>query len=429
MQKKAIVKIVILSIFTIILIGGGVVFFQRLKSDKQVYGIDLLNHIPKESNVVIAIRKSSELKNISSNEKIELLLHSIGSKLAYPFYLVELSRREQAVVAKLSSSQEIDIKSIIEKNLYPTFPPQKRYYKKAEILFYTTKDTNVFFVCSFFNGLFIAAYDYKTIQSIIDTEASQSLYSIDFYEHVEPFFKSSSLVHYQKIGSGQMIYSLDTRDSLWRLEGYIDQKISSAFDDSLAVDTSLFPSAYEAFQVERINSNLNDSLIPILKTPYYRFWIDSASFIATTQFYIDRYELYDKLNSIEKVESGKSLVRHGYTIGKKYSIYSGSKSFDKYVFRSDIPIYFAFKEGLFIYSDNKEVLRQYIIKPEANHGLVDMDFKNIGETYFFSKNLLRVNHPLIRQLNLKSFLIGEDVELKIYPDIEYYKIEISSKHF
>lgn len=423
MQKKTILKIIIAFIFTIVLIIGGVIFFQRLSSDKKIYSIDLQKHIPKNSNKVIEIRRENELKNVVMDKKIETLLHSISGELSYPFYLMGVSTEDQAVIAKLSSSQEIKVRDIISKSLYPTFPPQKRRYKNTDILFYTTKARDEFFICAYFNGIFLAGYNYKSLQAIIDVEATKSFFTASFYQDVSPFFKSASLVYYQNIDSLLAVYSLNQRDSVLVLDGYLNRKVDLGSEDSLMIDQSIFPTNYEAFQVETKTHIFDKSLSTTFKAPYYTFWMDSVMTLSATKFDVDRYQLYDILNSIERKLVGKNLYRHGYTMGKKYSIYSGSDLFTKEVFKTDQIVYFAFKEGYLLYSKDKNILYKYILKAE-NSGL-NLDLKDMDEMFFYTKDLSIVNHPFIDKLNLR----GTDLTLEVYPDNDYYKIEVRVKHF
>lgn len=428
MQKKTIIRIVIIFFFTILLIGGGLVFFQRLQSDKRVYAIDLHNYIPKESKEVVEVRRESDLKNITIENKVSLLIESIKTEISYPFYLLNPSSKDHVIVAKLSSSQEVRVREVFAKSLFSTYPPQKRKYKDAEVLFYTTNNLNEFFVCSFYNGIFIAAHNYKLVQNIIDTDAPKSLFSIPFYKETEPFFKSESLVYYDNSDSLSMVFSLNLRDSLLALDGYVNQKIVDTTQvDSLVLDSSLFPLNYLAFQIEKKSSSIDESLVDIFKPPYYTFWIDSATVLSATKFALNRYDLYDTLNAIEKEQTGKNLFRHGYTIDKKYSIYNGSSLFNKKVFKTEKLIYFAFKDGYLLYSNDKEVLRRHILKTE--NLTVNLELKDMSETYFYSKNPSIVNHPLVKRLNLKSISGKKDLSLEIYPDVEYYKFEINAKHF
>lgn len=426
MPKKSIVKIAILSIFTIILIGGGVVFFQRLRADKQVYAIDLQKHIPKSAERIIEVRKESELKNVIKQRKLSDVLSSIGGEIDYPFYLVDLSKQADVVVAKLSSSHEINVRNIISKNLFPSYPPQKRQYKTAEVLFFTTKDANEFFICTYFKGVFIATYNYKALQAIVDTDEANSLLSEPFYKEVVPFFKSSSLVYYGKVDSVSMVYSVSQQDSLSLLDGFFDKK----FEESkpLELDIRLFPENFEAFQVDKANLSINQSLSGVFKAPYYTFWIDSLSTLSVTRFDLDRYELYDVLNAVEKKISAKDLYRHGYTFGKKYSIYNGSDSFNREVFKSDKLIYFTFKDGYLLYSTDKEVLRKYILKTVISDFKMS-EMKDNCDTYFYSRNSSKISPSFLDKLGVDDRFRNGTLTLEVYPEINYQKIEGSVKHF
>lgn len=425
MPKKSIVKIVLLSIFTIILIGGGFILFQRLRADKHVYAIDLQKHIPKTAERIIEVRKGNELKNVINQGKLSNILSSIGAEVDYPFYLINLSKQADVVVAKLSSSHEVDVRNIILKDLFPSFPPQKRKYKTAEVLFFTTKEANEFFICTYFKGLFIATYNYKALQSIIDTEESNSLLSSPFYKEMLPFFKSSSLVYYDKLDSLSMVYSISRQDSLLLLEGYVDKKMQESAPSRL--DIALFPESFEAFQIDKANLSLNQSFSTIFKAPYYKFWIDSVASLSVTRFDIDRYELYDTLNAIERKLSGKNLYRHGYTLGKKYSIYSGSDFFTQEVFKSDKLIYFTFKDGCFLYSNDKELLYRYILKSVVS----DFDLSEMNEnceTYFYSRNSSKIGSSFLQKLGVDDRFREGSLTFKIYPEMNYQKIEASVKH-
>lgn len=429
MSIKSIVKIVILSILTIIIVWYGVVFYQRLNFDRKTYDVNIYTYIPQEAKQVLQVNK---VKDFSRLEIFLGDLMNVLSRLEFglekPYYVANLGN-DAVILSKLNSSQQTKIREHLDQNLYSEYPPQKKKYNGVDILFYTTSQKDIFFVCTFLDGVFVAGYDYRSIEKVIDTKIdnAKGLFTDKFFRETSTLLHRSApillFVNNDSVSfSGEMIYnaglSVEGYQKIDKLSSHIENK------DSLNISYSIFPNSFAAFKVARNLSNFNDSLSNLFQAPYYQFYTNNSTLIYLMSFSVDRYELYDILNKEERKYSKTDLTRHGYTFGKKYSIYSGSKKFSKNIFKNDNTVYFAFKDGCMIYSLDKQNVTDYILNSGGFVPTHDYEVNPYCEIYAFSKNVNK--YPLSRSFKDYNLLVGTDTVgmFQAYKKNKFLKLEI-----
>lgn len=428
MQVKSVIKIVILSFFTVVIVIYGIMFYQRLNFDRQIYDVDVHSYIPVDVSQVLQVNKTLDLDKLAPFiVGLENLLPRIENSLTFPYYVVNTSGDGLVVMSKLNTSQQEALKRKIEIDIFPAFPPQKKKYKDAELLFYTTAKQSEFFVCTFFEGVFIGGYNYKSIEDAINTRAKAGInfFSNNFFNSVTSLMQGTYPASVYINSDGVLSAYNILYDKTVNLTGYRSDCVSEESDvDSLNIDFSVFPNNVKAFGVERNLEGFSDSLRYLFHPPYYQFYTDVEEPIHAMAFDIGRYKLYDLLNAVERKLGGRDLVRHGYTVGKKYSIYSGSTKFNEDVFQSDQTIYFVFKDDYMAYSKNRANLTKYIL----NSGNFKKNFvETINphfETYFFTQNLLKLSHPFYPTeyySTLKSDTVGL---VKVHHESKFFKIEL-----
>lgn len=154
--------------------------------DRKTHEVDLLSLIPADTKSILQINKfdrfSLQLDSIITDSADEDMLNwfvtlnrfisplkkeakSLSQK-ENGYLLVSFHDEGDIYYAKLHP-EEIDIwKKMLEKNVFPPFPPEIQRYEGIDILHYTLADDR-FFSCIFKGGIFVGSFNNKLIEKVI----------------------------------------------------------------------------------------------------------------------------------------------------------------------------------------------------------------------------------------------------------------------
>ncbi|NDW10746.1 hypothetical protein [Dysgonomonas sp. 520] len=370
MQIKRIVKIIILSVFMLAAIITGIVMYQRLSYNKEVFDTDIYDFIPNSATSVLQINRAADNLYPFLGELQPTI--SRLQPLSYPQYVVN-NNSDRAFVSKISKEQEIDIKNLLTNEIYPNFKAKELSYKDATIYFYPS-DEEKFFACIFHKGIFACSYKYKLLEQIIDSEQEMAFFSgLDFEQFKEKTstaFVANLFVKDKDKDTKAVFNYLESTGNI-QLDGYavpsalvLGKMCDTAEDIHLKVNTSLsiFPDSLSAFEVQNNTAIVADSEACWFTVPSYKFYLKGAKCgpVYALRFLKSRFRVFDMMDNIERNLSNQPLHLFGSINRTKYNLYKGSLEFSKEFFKQDRVTYFSFVDGYLVFSACEEELVGFV---------------------------------------------------------------------
>ncbi len=437
MRVKPEIKISVSILLAAIIIAAGIVMFQKLIHNKQVFETNLYTHVPASVTGILQINKEKNLKTFTTYfPELQNVLLTTGSSLTYPVLIAE-QKKDIYIICKVTEEQESTIKSLLATTLFSSFAPKVRAYKNANILFYPA-DNNRFFSCIFYQGFFVGGYNYTLLENFIDTNSSNNIFSnkqakeirqkittgypANMYFNNEIFFTS---------------FNINLEKNRIEMEGFTNNTVSdnwsrevTADSDSIAIDYSIFPDSLLSYTINSHATGVSGSLICLFDTPSYSFVLNNnpISTVYALKHRQDRFDLYSQLNKLEINYIQRKFSTRDVVLGDQH-IYKTSEQMGREIFHHNSPVYLTFYKNYLLISADREVLIQYLkangnYKPTLPLDPVSISTQTIS--LFFSNDIQKFpsqylsNYYLIDRITAKG-----QAYTKTYMENGEKKIDIS----
>ncbi len=198
MNKKIIIRIVLVGLVVLFSVGVGIYSFLHLSDRQKSVETNLFSLVPQSSLVVLETSNLSrliqdmertsfqhEIAGLHLSDLLSLMKNNIdlltentahGLSTQMNQMLVSFHQpgtlRDQVLYCKLGQGDEKLIENIIKKNSSQTFPPKTFLYKGEEIRIYPLGN-NDFLACYFHPGFFVVSYQKKLIEEVIDAHTQE----------------------------------------------------------------------------------------------------------------------------------------------------------------------------------------------------------------------------------------------------------------
>lgn len=401
MVLRKFLKIGIAIIFIFLILISGLIMLQKLNHDKQVFGQDLHAYIPSDVSGVFQINRAKDMKLYSKYfPEIENILLSINSSVTFPV-LVTSSFNHHYFFAKVTVEQEQVIAKILSESLFTAFQPKVRIYNGAKIYFYPSVG-NRFFACLFYNGIFVGGYDYELLERIVDAAPDKMLFANDTLKSLQSELKTSysaNLIFKEDAGFSVYNASFGKNGQL-ELSGYerslssCQTSYSDSQSDTVSLDYSILSDSLLSYQIDLSGCMLSEEFKPYFDNTTYCFELDTlqSAPIYLMKYNKDRFEIFDKLNSLEKKYIGRRLNTKDIVLTKQH-VYTSSEQLASSVFQQNAPVTISFYEGYLIYTKDRNALIRYLTFRESN--------RLKGEQSEFADTL---------QLPVKSLFVSRNIQ-------------------
>lgn len=435
MRIKHGIKISLLSLLVITVITIGIVMFQKLSHDKEVFETDIYTHIPSEVTGILQINKEKSLKTfITFFPEIENIMLTIKNSLTYPLLITE-QQNDLYIISKVTSEQEAQIKSLLKNTLFPSFAPKVRKYKDANIFFYST-DNNRFFSCMFYQGFFIGGYNYTLLESFVDTNSSNNIFSTKYASEIAKKIKSSYPANlYFNNKTFYTSFNIDIEDNQIELSGYTNYTFSDNWPnevtsehDSIAIDYSVFPDSLLSYTISTDAASISSSLICLFNAPSYGFILNKNqdSPIYALKYMQDRFDIYNHLNKLEVNYIQKKFSTRDVALGNQH-IYMTSEQMGREIFHHNSPVYLSFYKNYLLVSADRDILIQYLNGNGHYQVKTPFDPINISSqtiSLFFSNNIQEFSPEYLTNYFLIQKITKGQIYIKTYTEDGERKIEI-----
>lgn len=434
MPIKGNIKIGVIFILILFLIIGGVVMFKTLKHNKDVIDADLIKFVPTQVSSVLQVNKEKDIEYLRSYSSLigDSTFISINRHFTYPIYFMG-DNSKYAILAKVTSEQESALRLKIQQQ-FSDFPPKERIYKDVTILFFTMPNEQ-FFCCFFYNGIFAGGYNSNLLEQVIDSKNEQGFFN---QYQITSLKKNAN----QRYGSNLFYLKNDTafvfnilaNETSLNLIGHTNIDINYSSDsintnkENSNIDYSIFPNQFVSSAISNKIPIDKEPISQLLIAPLYQFQItNSSNQIYALKHKGDKYTFYKTLNNLEFKLSNKRFNTDDFAFANQ-RIYTTSKELSNYLFNSNNSIYLSFYKGYLIYSDDRQVLKEYLLNngkynAETNHVIQNnMEEKDSTETV---KVFNRANNPY----QISAILNKDDTNLegKIIKADDNFEINITLK--
>lgn len=419
MQIKSGIKVGILFFIVLFVIIGGFIMFQRLNHNKQVFDTDLRTLIPSNTTEILQINKEKEaIKYLRYLDNIRPIFRTLANTLGYPLYIIN-NEDNSIIVSKLTTEQEVNIRNLLNNKLYPDFPPKKRIYKDAELLFYITND-NSFFCCMFYKGVFAGGFNYKQLEDIVNIDIKNNFFSdpeiIKISDKIKSTYSANLYIKDKKHFSAFNIISQDS-NSL-KLDGYTNISTHSTLPCKennqkfpLHIDTTIISNSFSAYEINMSTEYISDSLGCLFTLPTYKLYINKENVkpIYILKHHIDKFLIYNMLNDMELKYIGKKFNTKDFAFGNQ-RIYTASFELSKNIFKQDDIVFLTFYKNYLIFATDRSLLIEYLRNSEKystkniDTNIIGSDLSNISSIFYSSnpKNITPQYFDLNKYILLKS---------------------------
>lgn len=435
MRIKSGVKISLLSLLVIVIITIGIVMFQKLSHDKGVFETDIYTHIPSEVTGILQINKEKSLKAFTASfPELENIILSAEGSLTYPILIAE-QKKDLYIISKVTSEQESRIRSLLKNTLFPSFAPKVRIYKDAKILFYPADD-NRFFSCMFYQGFFIGGYNYTLLESFVDTDASNNIFSKKQAAEIAKKIKTSYNANlYFNNSTFFTAFNIDLEGNQMELAGFTNNTFSDNWpnevtseNDSIAIDYSIFPDSLISYTINTDAASISSSLICLFNAPSYGFILNKnqKSPIYALKYMQDRFDIYNHLNKLEVNYIQRKFSTRDVVLGNQH-IYTTSEQMGREVFHHNSPVYLSFYKNYLLVSADREALVQYLKENGQYKIKTAFDPINISSqtiSLFFSNNIQEFYPEYLTNYFLIQKMAKGQTYIKTYTEDGEKKIEI-----
>lgn len=422
MNLKSALKIGALSIFIIAIIISGLIMFQRLNYNKQVFDTDIYLHIPKNATSIIQVNKAKDLPEILPFAKqLEPIIKTLEKNINFPCLVLEFEN-DYYFVSKLTVEQESKVENLLSNKIFTSFAAKERIYKETRLSFFPTENNN-FFVSMFYKGMFVCGFNYKLLENIIDTHADTS-----FFEENENILKKAKNTYsaniFKKNDNQITVLNLNFEEATISIEGYTAPTIYDKWpcpiqtSDSLNIDYKIFPDSLVSYQIDRSNAILSDTLICMFNPPIYQFRMTEEQIapIFAIKHNCDRFDIYKLLNRIEQAYGHPKFSTRDVVMGKQH-IYTTSIDLARNQFKHESPVYLTFYNGYLLFCADRSTLVYYLkyngnYQPENNSPEWFLIETKELESLFYSKDLSKwapgysnlFENPIIKNIHGTAFV-------------------------
>lgn len=301
MNKKIILRIVLASFIVLLSVGAGIYSFLHLADKQKSIETNLFSLVPQSSIVVLETSNLSrliqdmertsfqhELSGLHISDLLTLMKNNLdlltenaahGLSTQMNQMLVSFHKpgtiRDQVLYCKLGQDDEKLIEEIIRKSSSKLFPPKTFLYKGKEIRIYPLGN-NDFLACYFHPGFFVASYQKKLIEEVIDARTQERSLMQDpiFAQFVKDkkTYSPASLylkTKHMELGEkgGEKGYS--TRLSHWK-EFDIKMNRDAVYLSGVCLDTDTCPSFENMLKHQKQIEAIDGKKLPTFTRYFYQ---------------------------------------------------------------------------------------------------------------------------------------------------------------
>lgn len=368
MRIKRGIKISLSILLVTIIIASGIIMFQKLNHNKEVFETDLYTHIPSKVTGILQINREKSLKTIShSFPELQNIIDPLSAYLTYPVLLTE-ENQNIYIISKVTSEQESKIKSLLRKTLFSSFAPKSRSYKDAKILFYPAEN-NRFFSCMFYQGFFVGGYNYTLLEDFVNTGLSDNIFSNkqagEIAGNINSNYSANLYLNNQTYFTA---FNIDLNKDQIDLEGTTNNTFLNSWpneirneNDSIAIDYSIFPDSLISYTINTTTASISSSLICLFNIPSYTFILekDQKSPIYAFKHMQSRFDIYNHLNKLEINYINRKFSTRDVVLRNQH-IYKTSEQMGREVFHHDSLVYLAFYKNYLLVSKSRDILIHYL---------------------------------------------------------------------
>lgn len=183
-------KLIAWIVFIVFAVVTGIYFYSVMKQEEKTYQTDIYSYVPGNTKSILQINKFDQFsllfdKNIPVDASSGSMFDWTRTleRCIYPLkndgnmfsqwgrgrMIVSFHEEGEIYYTKLRSDEVAVWKDILEKEIFPPFPPLVQKFEGMDILHYTLAD-NRFFSCTFKGGIFIGSFNNKLIEKVIQCE-------------------------------------------------------------------------------------------------------------------------------------------------------------------------------------------------------------------------------------------------------------------
>lgn len=359
----------ILLFFIIGIIIVGIIMFRGIDRDKQVLSTDLYNYLPVDVSGILQINNEKSVTAFQPyiQEELNSVVSGLQSSLSYPVLFANYDS-SMYLLAKVTDNQQNIIKDILSNGIFPHYPPKERFYKDARILFYVTENDG-FFVCMFYQDVFVGGYGLKLLEDIVNIGTSDVLSVSDtpigkkIVSDLKGHYPANLFVNNT---SSFSVLNINFDGNQIKMKGYDtgifadEWSCGSSDSDYMEIDFPVFPDKLIAYEVNWKNSMVNDSLGCYFSAPSYTFYIKENMLpVYALKHLKDKYFIYNMLNNLEEKYIQKRFDTNDYTAG--YRIYTTSDRMGADVFKSEGKVFLTFINDCMVFSKDRKSLENYLL--------------------------------------------------------------------
>lgn len=399
MRVKKNIKISLTFIFIVVILIGGIVLFHRIINNKNVYQIDLYSHIPNDVSSVLQINSQKDNKHILPYvSNFENIITLIEKSINYPVLIVQKDS-VRCIVARLTNEQQNSVMNTLA-NKFTTFSPKRQEYKHTKLYFYPINN-NRFFICTFFQNIFIGSYNLHLLEEFIDVNKNaKSISDILSVDKINTHYSANLILNADSLD--YTVYDLDFIDKELRMtiSDSNSDTVNSIINDSDILrinqpDYSIMPDSVISYQI--INKYpINNPIARYLNLPAYIFYTknNTISPIYAIKCKESKFLIYKELNRLnEKFREKRFDTTDLYL---SHRIYTTSKQMGQNIFNLKGVTYLTFYKNYLLFSKNKNNLIDYLahngnyVQTNSLHS--DKELLLNIYSLFFSNNL-KMSHP------------------------------------
>lgn len=423
---KSKTKVWIISTFITFFVIAGIVMFREFVNSKQVFETELYAYLPNEISSIFQINKEKDLdKTLIFSQELSPIIVKIKSSIIYPIALIQ-HEKENYLLAKVTKSQEDEIKDRLDNEIFSVYPPQEKSYKDVPLFFYMTAD-NRFFICTFIEGIFIGGFNISLFEQYIDNRKNKVAGSLstplgkELLGDIKTQYVANLLLNNN---TSYSIFNLTFDNNRIEMNGYDTEIVYSnnykSLSDTLRINYSLFSDYPVAYEAKAEDHQINDALGKVFSRPNYSFYVgELSSPIRVLSCNEDKLDIYSRLVYLEEKSSGQRFEINYF--GSAYRFYTTSRQMATKYFGTKNPVFFTFYKDYMMFSENKDNLISYLnslnksrlkYKFDTNQDNIPLNaITYIKDIQKWSPNYFNPNNP-ITQINHKNIYISSFVSSK-----------------